>query len=113
MAKATTKSAATKSPVKADKKKPAPKKAASAPTQDLIVKVCEASLAKLVELDKEFQLQSEINWCLGSYNNDQNPVGLYHMAERALAVFKEELSRKTKGVTSKLVGDIEKALKAR
>jgi hypothetical protein len=112
MAKATSKPAATaKAPAKTVTKKPAPKKA-TVNSADLIVKACEASLAKLSELDIEYQLQAEINWCLGSYHNDNNPVGLYHMADRALQVFKGELAKKTKGVTAKLVSDLEKALKA-
>lgn len=72
-----------------------------------------ASLAKLQELELDFQLQSEINWCLGSFHNDGNPVGLYLMAERALAIFKAELAAKRKGVSAQLVKDIEKALKDR
>ncbi len=129
MAKATTKPAAiAKAPVKTEEKKTAPKAASKAASKtaakatpkkttvvsaELIVKACEASLAKLSELDIEYQLQSEINWCLGSYHNDNNPVGLYHMAERALTVINAELAKKTKGVTAKLVSDIEKALKNR
>ena len=105
MAKATPKVAAATT-----KKKTPPKKAAS--PANLIVKACEASIAKLNELDIEHPLQSEINWCLGSFQNDQNPIGLYQMAERSLIVFKAELAKKTKGVTAKLIGDIEKALKA-
>jgi hypothetical protein len=98
-----------KKEIKTEKKKAAPKKSIS--STDQIVAICQASLEKLSQLDIEHQLQSEINWCLGSFHNDNNPVGLYHMAERSLAVFKEELAKKTKGVTAKMVGDIEKALK--
>lgn len=70
-------------------------------------------MAKLQELELDYQLQSEINWCLGSYRNDGNPVGLYLMAERALAIFKAELAAKRKGIAPGLVKDIEKALKGR
>ncbi|MBY0435764.1 MAG: hypothetical protein K2U26_16830 [Cyclobacteriaceae bacterium] len=110
MAKATTKAPAAKAPAKKATTKAAPKKPAS--TEPLIIKVCEASLIKLNELNLDHQLQSEINWCLGSYQNDRNPIGLYQMAERALPIFKSELAKKTKGVTAKLISDIEKALKA-
>ncbi len=105
----------TKTPVKAvkktEQKKAAPKKAT--PSPDQIVKACEISLAALATLDIEHSLQSEINWCLGSYQNDGNPIGLFQMAERSLVVFKGEQVKKTKGITAKLVGDIEKALKSR
>lgn len=93
-------------------KKVAPKKKAGPSPDALIVKACESALAVLIELNIEYQLQSEINWCLGSYNNDRNPIGLYQMAERSLIVLKEEKAKKTKGVTPKLIGDIEKAIKA-
>ncbi|NOT73658.1 MAG: hypothetical protein HOP08_01930 [Cyclobacteriaceae bacterium] len=102
--------APSKAPAATAKKTPAPKKAGS--PIELIVKACEVSLTKLNELNIEHELQSEINWCLGSFQNDQNPIGLYQMVERSLIIFKAELSKKTKGVTAKLVADLEKALKA-
>jgi hypothetical protein len=108
MAKSTPKPAA-KSP-----KKKAPEKKASATKKshpvELIVTACEVSLSKLNELDIEYDLQSEINWCLGSFRNDMNPVGLYQMADRSLQVFKIELAKKTKGITPKLIKDLEKAI---
>ena len=107
MAKATTKAAKPAKKIVTTKKK-----AAGKPFQ-LIEYACVASLGKLQELELDYQLQSEINWCLGSYSNDGNPVGLFLMAERALAIFKAELAAKRKGVTAKLVKDIETALKER
>lgn len=105
MAKATS-----KAPAKAAKKAPASKKPALSPNEQ-IFKACEMALAKLSELDLDHQLQSEINWCLASFLNDGNPIGLYQMADRAVFLFKEEQSKKTKGVTAKLISDLEKALK--
>ena len=105
--------AASKAPAKAPKKAAAPKKKSTTKPYQQIEDVCVASLAKLQELELDYQLQSEINWCLGSFGNDGNPVGLYLMAERALAIFKAELASKRKGVTPQLVKEIEKALKDR
>ncbi len=107
MAKATSKTAKPAKKIVTVKKK-----AAGKPFQ-LIEDACVASLGKLQELELDYQLQSEINWCLGSYRNDGNPVGLYLMAERALGIFKDELAAKRKGVAAKLVKDIESALKDR
>ena len=101
--------AASKAPVKKVKKKAAPKKTAVS-SSELIMKACELALGKLNELNIEHELQSDINWCLGSFRNDQNPVGLYEMTEKSLVVFRAELGKKTKGVTPKLIADIEKAL---
>ncbi len=116
MAKATTKSMAKstgKSLAKPAKKAPAPRKKALPNPYLLIEDVCMASLAKLQELELDYQLQSEINWCLGSFQNDGNPVGLYLMAERALEIFKALHAAKTHGVPSQLIKDIQKALKTR
>lgn len=111
MAKTTSKPAAkpVKAAVKAEKKKVA--HSTSESPADQIVTICEVGLAKLNELNIELSLQSEINWCLGSFHNDHNPIGLYQMADRSLTIFKEELAKKTKGVTAKFVTDMEKALK--
>ncbi len=95
------------------KKAIAPKRKSTTRPYQLIEDACVASLAKLQELELDYQLQSEINWCLGSYRNDGNPIGLYLMAERALATFREKLAAKSKGVTASLVKDIEKALLTR
>ena len=86
----------------------APKKVATKSTS--IEKACEVALSKLKALNIDEGLQSEIQWCLGSYANDKNPAGLYIMAKRALAVFTVELASKSKGVTAKLISDLEKAI---
>lgn len=99
-------------------KKSAPvKKAAAvkpkAPAAHKIEKVNEDILKKLQDLNIEQALQADIEWCLGSYRNDNNPSGLYVMAERALQVFTFELTKDPKSVPAKLITDIEKALKSK
>lgn len=107
MAKTPTKTA------KAPAKKSPVKSKAKAPAKAAIEKVCEDALKVLEATGIDQQLQSDIKWCLGSYQSDKNPVGLFEMAERALAVFQAEKVKKTKGVTTKLIGDLEAALKTR
>jgi hypothetical protein len=97
MAKTTTK--AVKTPVRKVK-----------PTAAPIAKATQTILEKLEALNIEQQLQADIAWCLGSYSHDNNPVGLYEMASKALPILKAENAKKTKGVTAKLIADIEKAL---
>ena len=112
MAKAAAKQStkvATKEPRKASSRSSASKIS----VEDKIEKVSEESLQKLRELNIEPNLQNDIEWCLGSYRADKNPVGLYDVAERVLAVLKSEKEKKTKGVTAKLITDLEKALQAR
>jgi hypothetical protein len=105
--------AASKSISKASQKAPAKTAKAKTAPADLIEKVSEDTLGKLRALNIEPELQNDIEWCLGSYRSDKNPVGLYQMAERAISVLKREKDNKTKGVTVKLIGDLEKALKSR
>lgn len=107
MAKAPVKSAA----------KTAPKKTAAAPKVKAatasIEKACEDALKKLQAVGLDAQLQRDIQWCLGSYNADKNPAGLYEMAQRALQVFQAAKEKKTKGITSKVTDDLEKVLSSR
>lgn len=94
-------------------KKATPKKTSSLPPAQTIEAASETSVAKLRQLNLDPQLQSEIDWCLASYRNDGNPVGLYQMVERAVTLFKQEQAKKTKGVTAKFIGELEKALATR
>jgi hypothetical protein len=100
--------AAAKSGVKPESRKPrAPRAKAS---NNDIEKVSGQTLQKLQELGIDEQLQRDIEWCLGSYRSDNNPVGLYDSVKRALVVFRNEKEKKTKGVTAKLISDLEKAV---
>jgi hypothetical protein len=89
-------------------KKVVAKKKATTPL--LIEKVSATVLEKLKTLQLDPQLQSDIEWCLGSFSHDKNPIGLFETGDRALEMLKTELAKKTKGVTTKLVADLEKAL---
>lgn len=101
-----------KTPAKkaAKKASPTPKPKASSIS---IEKVSQDTLKKLAELGLDAQLQADIEWCLGSYKSDNNPAGLFEMAQRALNVFAIEKEKKTKGITAKLIGDLEKVVKSR
>ena len=100
--------AAAKSTTKTETKKPRAPRAKASNTN--IETVSEEALNKLQELGIEDQLQRDLQWCLGSYRADQNPVGLYNNARKALTVLKGEKEKKTKGVTAKLIGDLEKVV---
>jgi hypothetical protein len=96
---------AAKSTTKAPAKKTSAKTTTVSETNP-IVKTSEAALKKLKDLGIDQQLQADLEWCLGSYKADKNPVGLYEVARRTLSVFKE--NKNTKGVTAKLISDLEK-----
>jgi hypothetical protein len=90
--------------------KAATKKPAKAKTPDGVLVVGESVLQKLEALNINQRLQSEIQWCLGSFKHDQNPVGLLEKLAEALPLLKAAHTKKTKGITAKLISDIEKAL---
>ena len=105
-----------KTATKAVEKKASPSspKAKAAPAAaDLIEKASLQALKTLESLGIEQQLRQDIEWCLGSYRHDQNPEGLFEMTERALSALRGAKERKAKGVTVKLIGDLEKALQSR
>ena len=90
-----------------------PKAPAKAKAQKInpIEKMSEEALDKLRELNIEHALQADIQWCLGSYRSDKNPVGLYVMTERALKALKTVRDSNPKLVSTALITTIEKALK--
>jgi hypothetical protein len=102
---------AAKTPAKAAKKTPKASSAVSGSQK--IEKVCEDALNKLKELGIDQQLQNDIEWCIGSFKSDSNPVGLYAMADRALTIFRDEKAKKTKGITAKIITDLEKVIQDR
>ena len=102
-----------KAVVKAPKEKAAPKKVAAKATtkaKPALEKVAQDALEKLKALKLDDQLQADLEWCLGSYLHDRNPVGLIDNIEKTIAVLKTALARKTKGVTAKFISDLKKAL---
>lgn len=100
-----------KQPAKAPRKPVAKRSTSTTTSTDHIEKVCEEAFYALRSLNIEQSLQNDIEWCLGSYRSDKNPVGLYDVAERSLVILKAEKDKKTKGVTAKLIADIGKAVK--
>ncbi len=107
MAKTSSKSTTSKAEPKAESKAKPKAKA----TVLSLEEASEEALKKLQALGIEPELQSELEWCLGSYRFDRNPSGLYEKAGQALAVLNQEKSKKTKGVTAKFIADLEKAVK--
>lgn len=117
MAKATPKAATKKAPKAAAKAAPKVAAKSSAKTKTKSVKTLDVeaasklALSKLKELGLDQQLQSDLEWCIGSYGFDKNPDGLVAITGKALALLITEKAKKTKGITVKLITDLEGALK--
>lgn len=89
--------------------KPKTSKSTSAAT-DQLEKISDEVLKKFKSLGIEEELQADLEWCMGSYRHDKNPVGLLGIIDRSITILKGEQVKKTKGVTSKLITDLEKVL---
>lgn len=78
-----------------------------------IEKACEAALDKIqkIALDKFADVQSKLEYVLGSYRFDGNPSGLYEIGEKALKDLKKYKKEKPRLVSKKLIEDLEKAIK--
>jgi hypothetical protein len=86
-------------------------KAKAKASPDVLEKVSEEIIQKFESLGIEKQLQADLEWCLGSYRHDKNPSGLIAMLARSVDSLKAEQAKKTKGITAKLITDLEKAVK--
>jgi hypothetical protein len=101
---------ASKPAARVTKKAPAAKPTAKTKSVS-IEQACKGALEQLQSLNIEHGLQADLGWCLGSYQNDGNPVGLYEMGARALKVFNEVKTTNSKAIPARLISDLEKALK--
>lgn len=73
---------------------------------------CEAATVAIAKINNEdfAELQSNLEFCIGSYDYDKNPSGLMEyggVALKELTSFKESNPRK---VTKKVLTDLEKSL---
>jgi hypothetical protein len=75
---------------------------------------CEAAMLALKKAGNSdhAELQSKLEFVIGSYDFDKNPVGLYEFGERALKVLEEIRTNNPKKVTKKVVTDLENSLKS-
>lgn len=85
------------------------KKAASraVSAEQKLLKANQEALKKLEALAIEAELQSDIKWCIGSYNYDHNPIGLYETAGKAFNVLNALKQTEPKKVPAKLLKDLE------
>lgn len=80
---------------------------------DKIEKACVEARDTLAKLGIQDSIQAELDWVLGSYRNDHNPVGLYEVGEKAYKALEGYKQEKPKAVTKKVLDDLQKALKTR
>lgn len=59
---------------------------------------------------KYAEIKSKLEFVMGSYDYDKNPVGLYEIGKQALPVLKKAKEKYNRKVTKKLLTGLEKAL---
>lgn len=78
-----------------------------------IEKACQDALDKFQKFgdEKYSEIQSKLEYVLGSYRHDGNPVGLYEIGAKALKDLKKIKKDKPRLVAKKLIDDLENAVK--
>jgi len=81
-------------------------------THDKIEKACIDAKLKFEEIGdlKYSDIRSKLEFVLGSYAFDRNPVGLYEIGTQALFLLQKHHETNAKQVPKKLITDLEKAL---
>ncbi len=59
------------------------------------------------------EIQAKLEYVVGSYDFDKNPVGLYEIGNLALPVLKKIKSKSPRKVTKQLITELEKRLAAK
>jgi hypothetical protein len=79
---------------------------------DKLRNACAAAVQAFGKLKKdEFsELQSKLEFCIGSYDYDKNPVGLIEYGKKALEELKAYKSANPRRVNKKIINDLEKSL---
>lgn len=73
---------------------------------------CKAALVALQKVgnsDHE-DLRSKLEFVIGSYEYDKNPVGLYEFGEKALKVLNDVKTKNPKKISKKVITDLETSL---
>lgn len=73
---------------------------------------CEAATATFVKINNEAyaDLQSNLQYCIGSYDHDKNPSGLKKYGKIALKELNAFKAKNPRKVTKKVITDLEKNL---
>ena len=73
---------------------------------------CEEAIVAFQKLnDEKFtDIQSRLEWCIGSYEFDKNPAGLHEYGNKSLDTLKTVKAKQPRKVNKKVIDNLEKAL---
>jgi hypothetical protein len=75
---------------------------------------CQVTLETLSKINtpETAELQSKLAWCLGSYDYDKNPMGLYEYGVVALETLKTLKASNPRKITKKVIDGLEVGLRS-
>lgn len=75
-------------------------------------KSCKEAVVAFQKLNTEeyTELQSKLEWCLGSYEYDNNPTGLFEYGIKSLETLKSIKAKQPRKVNKKVIDSLEKAI---
>lgn len=75
-------------------------------------KSCQEAVQTFQKLNKEEykDIQSKLEWCIGSFENDRNPSGLFETGIKSLDILKGIKAKQPKLVTKKVIDSLEKSI---
>jgi len=81
-------------------------------TNEKLEKACKDALAQFEKIgdEKYYDIRSKLEFVLGSYGFDSNPVGLYEYAKKSSDLLKKYKAKYTRKVSKKLIESIDKAV---
>jgi hypothetical protein len=84
----------------------------SANSNEKIEKACMDALEKIKKFDNPDlkDIESKLEWVIGSYRYDLNPSGLFEIGSKALEILQQIKAEKPRLVPKKLIEELEKAL---
>ncbi|NOX47005.1 MAG: iron-containing alcohol dehydrogenase [Chlorobi bacterium] len=77
-----------------------------------LVRSCNEAVAVFgkLKLDEYKELRAKLEWCIGSYEYDNNPSGLIETGEMALNALKEFKTKNPRKVSKKTIENLEKVI---
>lgn len=74
---------------------------------------CQEAVEAMQKLNSEelTEIQSKLEWCIGSYEFDKNPAGLHEMGLKSLDMLKVIKQKQPRKVNKKVIDGLEKSIK--
>lgn len=77
-------------------------------------KSCQEAVVAFEKLKNEeyTDIQSKLEWCIGSYEFDKNPAGLHELGSKSLDALKNIKQKQPRKVNKKVIDGLEKSIRS-